>query len=86
MQYSKELLESKCETTMAEQLEIAGKLGRTEARLNAIKDRCDWLIRMNQEELVRSFDDDVEDTIRLIAKKCDEVIEDITSNIWYKTK
>lgn len=86
MQYSKELLETKCETTMGEQLEIAGKLGRTEARLNVIKDRLDWLIRMNQEELIRSFDDDVEDTLRFAMKKCDEIIEDITTNIWYKTK
>lgn len=86
MEYSKELLESKCETTMADQLEIAGKLGRTEARLMAIKDRCDWLIRMNHAELIRSFDDDVEDTLRFMSKKCDDILEDITTNIWYKTK
>jgi hypothetical protein len=64
-------------STLGKQLEIAGKIGRTEARIGFIQARLQFLLDENESELQSNFDDYVDHSLRRALEWCKEIAEDL---------
>lgn len=77
-----DLLNSEFKSTLGEQIEIARKIGRTQGRVDRIKNRLEFLIKVNDMELQRSFDSEVEDSLRRAIELCKTIMEDLETPIY----